>query len=99
MGREFNETLRRSMISAGGILLSGAIVGLLALWHQSVSAADVSRQIQLESPYVQDRELIRRAVRVEIPEIRRKLDSVRTEQIEQRAILERIQRSLERGHP
>ena len=90
-----NGAIRTIFIGAATTLMAGGIFGLLALWSKAVGAEDVSRQIQTESPYVKDRELIRRALDQDLPAMKDKLDLVREEQITHRAILERIERKME----
>jgi len=85
---------RKVVISVSTALIVGAIFAVFALWQRAVSADDVSRQIRFESPYNQDRELIHHALDKDIPEIQEKLDRMGTEQIQQRVILERIDRRL-----
>lgn len=87
-------------------LILSSVFGLLALWRTAVSAQEVSKQIQIESPYVKDQAVIRKAVDREIPEIRKELKEfrkeVRTEQAQQRVmmtemktIMQQVQNSLD----
>lgn len=94
------------LATVAGALIISSVFGMLALWRTSVSAADVSKQIQIEAPYVKDQAVIRKAVDQEIPEIRKELKEFRkevnTKQTEQqvmtaeiKTIMQQIQNSLD----
>ena len=81
-----NGTARKIAVSVLTTLIAGSVVGLLILWQQSVTAEDVSRQIQIESPFVKQEETFR-TMKDDVKELR-------AEQMQQRIILERIDAKL-----
>ncbi len=84
-----NGTFRKISISVATTLIAGSIAGVLLLWQQSVTAEDVSRQIGLESPFVRHEEIFL--------QMKDDVKELRTEQMQQRIILERIDGKLERN--
>ncbi len=102
----FNGFAGKILGSVAATLIAGSVIGLLILWRTSVSSAEVSKQIQVESPYVKDQAIILKAVDQEIPEIRKEIKDFRkeyrSEQIQQRVmmaelktIMQQVQNSLD----
>lgn len=102
----FNGFSGKILASVAATLIAASVIGLFVLWRTSVSSAEVSKQIQIESPYVKDQAIIRRAVDQEIPEIRKEVkefrNEYRMEQVQQRVmmtelktIMQQVQDSLD----
>ena len=94
MAKELNGFARKILISVAAVAVCGSAAASLVVWRTYVTRDDVREQIRIESPYLADQPLVRRALDKQLPRIERRLDDVHTEQMQQRGLLEAIHRNM-----
>ncbi len=94
MAKQVDGISRKILISVATAAICGSAAASLFIWKNYMTREGVREQIKLESPYNEDKPLVRRMMEHDIPEMQHKLDDVRTEQHQQRGILEAIHRGM-----